>query len=513
VISRSGAVAPDALASSTLLVLTPLAVDRRAVRAGAPSARVVVTGIGPRRARRTAWRAAALAGAGVGVVGACVAIDPELEPGDLVLASEIRHPRGVIDIPAAGIVAGVLRRSGIDVKVGPIVSHPHALLRSERVRLRSSGALAADAESAWLARAAAGRPLCVLRSVVRSRHGSVGRPLGTVTSGARANRALAACAWALERWAEAIAPRTVALAATRASCAGVERAVDAVELSLARRRGAPLYVRKEIVHNAHVVADLERRGAVFVDEVDEVPAGAPVVFSAHGVAPSVRAAAAARDHEVIDATCPLVAKVHAEARRFAHAGYTIVLIGHAGHEEIDGTLGEAPDRTVLIDSVEAVERLDVDDPDRVAYLTQTTLAVDETRAIVEALRRRYPKLVGPRSDDICYATQNRQDAIRELAPACDVILVVGSSNSSNSTRLVEVAGRAGCDAHLIGDETAIDPGWLAGARTVGLSAGASAPEALVQRVARALRGLGATRVEERRVAREFVQFKPPRELR
>jgi 4-hydroxy-3-methylbut-2-en-1-yl diphosphate reductase len=513
VISRPAAVAPEALASSRLLVLTPLAVDRRAVRTGAPSARVVATGIGPRRARRAGWKAAALAGAGVAVVGPCAAIDPDLEPGDLVLASEIRHPRGVIDIPAAGIVAGVLRRSGIDVKVGPLVSHPHGLLRSERARLRASGALAADAESAWLARAAGGRPLCVLRSVVRSRHGSVGRPLGTVASGARANRALAACAWALERWAEAIAPRTVLLAATRASCAGVERAIDAVELALARRPGETLYVRKQIVHNAHVVADLERRGAVFIDEVDDAPEAVPVVFSAHGVAPSVRAAAAARRQAVIDATCPLVAKVHAEARRFARAGYTIVLIGHAGHEEIDGTLGEAPDRTVLIDSVEAVERLDVDDPERVAYLTQTTLAVDETRAIVEALRRRYPKLVGPRSDDICYATQNRQDAVRELAPACDVVLVVGSSNSSNSTRLVEVARRAGCDAHLIDDEGAIDPAWLAQARTVGVSAGASAPEALVRRVVRALRGVGPLRVEDRRVARELVQFKPPRGLR
>jgi 4-hydroxy-3-methylbut-2-en-1-yl diphosphate reductase len=509
----AAAFAPEPLAPERpLLVLAPLALDRRAVRAGAPSAHVLLTGLGPRRARRAAWSASALPGSGVAVVGSCAAIDPDLAPGELVLASEVRHRGGVIDIPAAGIVAGMLRRAGIAVRVGPIVSHPHGLLRSERQRLRSTGALAADAESAWLARAAAGRPICVLRSVVRSRHGSIVRPLGTVASGARANRALAACAWVLERWAEAIAPRAMLLAAPRASCAGVERAIEAVERALEQER-SPLYVRKQIVHNAHVVGELEARGAVFVDEVGEAPERARLVFSAHGVAPAVRAAAAARAQRVVDATCPLVAKVHAEARRFARAGYTIVLIGHAGHEEIEGTLGEAPDRIRLIDSVGAVERLAVDDPERVAYLTQTTLAVDETRAIVDALRRRYPKLVGPRSDDICYATQNRQDAVRELASCCDVMVVVGSSNSSNSMRLVEVARRSGCEAHLIEDETAIEPAWLVGASTIGLSAGASAPESLVRRVTRALGGLGPLAVEERVLTREAVRFKLPRGLR
>jgi 4-hydroxy-3-methylbut-2-enyl diphosphate reductase len=258
-----------------------------------------------------------------------------------------------------------------------------------------------------------------------------------------------------------------------------------------------------------VVADLERRGAVFVEEVDEVPAGATLVFSAHGVSPAVRAAAAARDLNVIDATCPLVNKVHAEARRFSRDGYTIVLVGHEGHEEVDGTLGEAPDRVRVVEDAQGVAALDVDDPQRVAYLTQTTLAVDETDEIVDALRARFPRLTGPRTSDICYATQNRQDAVKALAADCDVVLVVGSANSSNSRRLVEVAERHGAPAHLIDDEASIDPAWLAGRPTVGLTAGASAPEALVQRVLLALRALGATQVSERPTTLETVRFKVP----
>ncbi len=228
------------------------------------------------------------------------------------------------------------------------------------------------------------------------------------------------------------------LASPRASCAGVVRAVEVVERAL-EARGAPIYVRKQIVHNAHVVADLEQRGAIFVEEVDEVPSGSTVIFSAHGVSPAVRAAAAERDLDVIDATCPLVAKVHAEARRFADSGFDIVLVGHEGHEEVDGTVGEAPARTHVIASADEVDSVEVDDPERVAYLTQTTLAIDETAGVVDALRERFPALAGPASSDICYATQNRQDAVRALAADCDVVLVVGSGNSSNSRRLVEVA--------------------------------------------------------------------------
>jgi 4-hydroxy-3-methylbut-2-enyl diphosphate reductase len=302
------------------------------------------------------------------------------------------------------------------------------------------------------------------------------------------------------------------LASPRASCAGVVRAVEIVERVLADR-GAPVYVRKQIVHNAHVVGLLERRGAVFVDEVDEVPEGATTIFSAHGVSPAVRAQARERGLDVIDATCPLVAKVHAEARRFGASGREIVLIGHRGHEEVEGTVGEGPDRTHVISSEEDVERLEVADPDRVAYLTQTTLAVDETASVVEALRRRFPTMAGPSSDDICYATQNRQDAVRALAVDCDAVLVVGSENSSNARRLVEVSERAGCRALLVENAGDIPPDWLAGTRRVGVTAGASAPGALVDEVVHALDGLGGATVSERTVAKEDVHFKLPARLR
>ncbi|MET7421481.1 4-hydroxy-3-methylbut-2-enyl diphosphate reductase [Dactylosporangium sp. NPDC005555] len=310
--------------------------------------------------------------------------------------------------------------------------------------------------------------------------------------------------------------RTVLLAAPRSFCAGVERAIEVVERVLAEDEAdadRPVYVRKQIVHNRHVVADLEARGAVFVDELDEVPDGATVVFSAHGVAPQVRADAAARSLRVVDATCPLVTKVHAEARRFAGRGDTIVLVGHAGHEEVEGTLGEAPDRTVLVETAEDVARLHIEDPLRVSYLTQTTLAVDEVGEVVDALRERFPALRGPGSDDICYATTNRQEAVAAVARDADLVLVVGSANSSNSVRLVELTRRLGTPAHLIDDASEIDPAWLAGARVIGLSAGASAPPRLVEEVIDALRALGPVTVEERRVAAEHQQFSLPSAIR
>jgi 4-hydroxy-3-methylbut-2-enyl diphosphate reductase len=306
--------------------------------------------------------------------------------------------------------------------------------------------------------------------------------------------------------------RTVLLAGPRSFCAGVERAIEVVERVL-EDAGRPVYVRKQIVHNRHVVADLEARGAVFVDELDEVPEGATVVFSAHGVAPQVRAEAEARSLRVVDATCPLVTKVHAEARRFAGRGDTVVLVGHAGHEEVEGTLGEAPDRTVLVESADDVARLRVEDPLRVSYLTQTTLAVDEVGEVVDALRERFPALRGPGSDDICYATTNRQEAVAAIARDADLVLVVGSANSSNSVRLVELARRLGTPAHLIDDASEIDPAWLAGARVVGLSAGASAPPHLVDEVVAALRALGPVTVQERRVAAEHLQFSLPPAVR
>jgi 4-hydroxy-3-methylbut-2-enyl diphosphate reductase len=363
-------------------------------------------------------------------------------------------------------------------------------------------------ESAWLAPAARGVPLVTLRVVLDTHRHELHHPLRTMAGAAIAYRALRRACALVEDWTHALGHREVVLAAPRASCAGVDRAVEIVERAL-EGRGAPVYVRKQIVHNAHVVAQLERRGAIFVDDIDEVPHGATVVFSAHGVSPAVRAAAAERDLDVIDATCPLVAKVHAEARRFAAAGFDIVLVGHDGHEEVDGTMGEAPERTHVIASADDVDRLQVDDPERVAYLTQTTLAIDETTGVVDALRDRFPTLVGPASSDICYATQNRQDAVRALAADCDVVLVVGSGNSSNSRRLVEVAERAGCRAALVENAGEIEPDLIAGRHRVGLTAGASAPEELVDGVVRALGGLGEGSVSERVVAREDVQFKLP----
>ena len=308
------------------------------------------------------------------------------------------------------------------------------------------------------------------------------------------------------------APRRVLLAAPRGYCAGVERAIDIVEVALATY-GAPVYVRKQIVHNLHVVRDLETRGAVFVDELDEVPEGATVVFSAHGVAPSVHAEAGARGLRVIDATCPLVTKVHQEARKFAAKGYDIVLVGHEGHEEVVGTMGHAPRAVHLVGDEDEAARVDVADPERVAYLTQTTLSVDETAGVIDTLRERFPVLAGPRSDDICYATQNRQAAVKALARDCQLVLVIGAENSSNSVRLVEVARSAGARAHLVPEAAAVDPAWFEGVDTVGISSGASAPEWLVDELVAALRERGATEVAEVRTVAEDVHFALPSALR
>lgn len=304
----------------------------------------------------------------------------------------------------------------------------------------------------------------------------------------------------------------VLLAAPRGYCAGVERAVDAVERALAEH-GPPVYVRKQIVHNLHVVRDLERKGAVFVEEETEVPEGAVLVLSAHGSPPEVYRNARARGLRLVDATCPLVTKVHLEARRFAGEGRTILLIGHAGHEEVVGTTGQAPERTVLVQTVEDARTVEVPDPGNVSYLTQTTLSVDEAERIVEALRERFPGIQGPPREDICYATQNRQDAVKEVARRADVVLVIGSDNSSNSNRLAEVARDRGTPAYLVDDETEVDPAWLAGAETVGLTSGASAPERLVERMLGWLAERGFDEVEEVRLAEEHVRFSLPAGLR
>jgi 4-hydroxy-3-methylbut-2-en-1-yl diphosphate reductase len=306
--------------------------------------------------------------------------------------------------------------------------------------------------------------------------------------------------------------KRVVLAAPRGYCAGVDRAVDAVERAL-DIYGAPVYVRKQIVHNIHVVRDLERKGAVFVDEEGEVPEGATVILSAHGVAPEVYRNSAERHLSVIDATCPLVTKVHKEAIRFAADGYTILLIGHEGHEEVIGTSGEAPEHIRLVGDPEEARTVDVPDPERVAYLSQTTLSVDETNDVIRVLRERFPNIQAPPRDDICYATQNRQEAVKEIATRSDVMLVIGSDNSSNSNRLVEVARSLGTPAYLIDDETEIDEVWLDGAETVGVTSGASAPEWLVERVIEDLRARGAEEVEEARVTEEFVEFGLPTGVR
>ncbi len=307
--------------------------------------------------------------------------------------------------------------------------------------------------------------------------------------------------------------KRVLLAEPRGYCAGVDRAVETVEKAL-EKHGAPVYVRKEIVHNRHVVETLQDKGVVFVDETDEVPEGSLLVFSAHGVSPAVHAGAAQRSLRTIDATCPLVTKVHQEAKRFARDDYDILLIGHEGHEEVEGTAGEAPQHVQLVDGPDAVENVTVRDEEKLVWLSQTTLSVDETMETVRRLREKFPKLQDPPSDDICYATQNRQVAVKAMAPECDLVIVVGSRNSSNSVRLVEVALQAGARAaHLIDFAREIDPAWLEGVRTVGITSGASVPEILVKGVVEYLDGAGFHDVQPVTTANETLVFALPRELR
>jgi 4-hydroxy-3-methylbut-2-en-1-yl diphosphate reductase len=306
--------------------------------------------------------------------------------------------------------------------------------------------------------------------------------------------------------------KRVLVAAPRSFCAGVVRAIDIVE-KLLEQNGPPVYVRHEIVHNVHVVRDLEARGAVFVESEDEVPEGELIVLSAHGVAPQVYEKCEERGLKVVDAVCPLVSKVHAEARRYAGRGLKIALVGHAGHVEVEGTMGEAPDSIVLVETPEDARKLEVEDGEQVAYITQTTLSLDDTADVVDTLRERFPDLVGPPSADICYATQNRQDAVKRICEEATVVLVVGSRTSSNANRLVEVAHDRGADAHLIDDEADLDPAWLEGHETVGLTAGASSPDVLVDRVVGRLAELGFGEREEVEITREDVFFRLPAELR
>ena len=374
-------------------------------------------------------------------------------------------------------------------------------------------ALAVDTESAWLAPEDGATPFAVVRAVVDTPDHPLLRP-GTVTRGIAALAALRRAAPVIAAWCAALGEREVLLAGPRSFCAGVDRAIATVEQAL-ERHGAPVYVRRQIVHNRHVVADLERRGAVFVREADEVPPGSVLVLAAHGVAPSVRRTAASRHLAVVDATCPLVTKVHAGVRRAAGRGDTVFLIGHAEHEEVEGTVGEAaeaPGTVVVVASEAEAETVTAPDPARVAAAVQTTLAVDEAERIAAVLRRRFPALVEPRSADICYATTNRQAAVRAVAAEADRLVVVGSANSSNSVRLAEVGARAGVAARRVDDAGELDLAWLAGTRRIAVTAGASAPDHLVDGVVDVLRGLGPVTVTPRPTTTEDVHFTLPKEV-
>jgi 4-hydroxy-3-methylbut-2-en-1-yl diphosphate reductase len=496
-------------AGAGLLVLAPLLIEANAVRRGftRPTSKVKHTGMGATRSVKSTARSKHGPFSAMVVMGTAAGLAADLSPGDLVVATQVSDGETTIELPGADLLAAELRRAGLNARAGRIIQVKKIINSSERTRLAADGFIAADMESAALAAVAAGRPVAVIRAVSDGGFGS-----GMITGGIAALRVLRAAAPVAERWAAACRERTVLLAGPRSFCAGVERAIEIVERAL-ELRGAPVYVRKQIVHNTRVVADLEERGAIFVEELDEVPNGATVVFSAHGVAPAVRSDAVQRSLQVIDATCPLVSKVHAEARRFAKDGYTVALIGHAGHEEVEGTLGEAPDSTVLVQTAADVELLSVADPSKIAYLMQTTLAIDEAADVSGALREKFPQMRAPGSDDICYATTNRQAAVHAVAVEADLVLVAGSKNSSNSVRLVERSEREGTPAHLIDGATDIDLSWLTDASVVGLTAGASAPPAVVSEIITALSGLGTVTVTERVTTTESVQFGLPREVR
>jgi 4-hydroxy-3-methylbut-2-enyl diphosphate reductase len=494
-----------------LLIVTALRSEYAALAGRVGDARLERCGMGPARVRAWLPSGAELKPSAVVIVGVAGGLDPSLRPGDVVVASEVRAPHKRVVLRAGAPLVAELRQLGLRVRRGPMLSRETLIGGAdEREVLAETGALAVDMESADIAAAFADRgiPVAVLRVIVDTATVPLMRP-ATIYAGVKALSVLRRIGPVLERWAALAGRRTAVLAAPRSFCAGVDRAIDIVDAAL-QRHPHPVYVRRQIVHNAHVVHDLERRGAVFVDELDEVPDGTTVVFSAHGVAPAVRDEAARRGLNVIDATCPLVAKVHTEARRFATRGDTVLLIGHDGHDETEGTLGEVPGRITLVQSPEEAEQIQVEDPAHVSLLMQTTLAVDDAADTVEVLRRRFPLIESPPTDDICYATTNRQQAVKNVAAECDIVIVLGSRNSSNSLRLVEVAERAGAPAHLVDDATEILPEWLVGATRVGITAGASAPPHLVDEVIATLRSFGPTDVVERVHTTEDITFTLPK---
>ncbi|MGB8180473.1 MAG: 4-hydroxy-3-methylbut-2-enyl diphosphate reductase [Acidimicrobiales bacterium] len=491
--------------TAELEVITPLRIESFAF-GGADT----VIGAGRDKAQKSGAKLAARLNehTAVALVGVAGGLAPELTPGDVIIASELRSTESSTsrNLPGSSLLSAEFRRARFSVYHGPLVTSPSYVSAGDRAELAASGALAVDMESSWVMDYLPNNPLAVVRAI------SDTSSRGPVRGGLRALGTLAQTRAPLERWAKACGEHEIILASPRSFCAGVERAIETVERAL-EQFGAPVYVRRQIVHNLHVVRRLEGLGAVFVEELTEVPDGATVVLAAHGVSPEVKREGAERESlTVIDATCPLVAKVHTEARRYAAQNYNMVLIGHGDHEEVQGTLGEAPDQIQLVESVGDVATLHLDSRP-VAYLTQTTLATDETAEIIEALRERYPDVTGPSTNDICYATQNRQDAVRSIAHRCDLMLVVGSANSSNTARLVEVAQREGCRAELIEDVSQLELSWLSGARSIGVTAGASVPEMLVDGVIRSLASLGPVHLSEERIVQETVHFALPTRVR
>lgn len=523
-----------------LLLMAPLRLEARAVSQGAPDARVVRTGAGPLRSCRSVAELTAEVphpgnrrfpnplqdsdsptrpGASqspvraVAVAGLAGGLRDDLEPGTVVVANRVIDEAGNVaaQLSSAALLAAELTARGHKAVVGTVISARNVVQGSQRrAVLASLGAVAVDTETAWLLTNEWGLPSVAVRVIVDT-PGRELRSLATVTSGIKALGVLSRAARVIAEWSDSLDEREIVLASPRSFCAGVDRAIQTVEKAI-DKFGAPVYVRRHIVHNRHVVADLEARGAVFVRDLDEVPDGATVIFSAHGVAPSVRRIAADRGLSVVDATCPLVSKVHHEVRRFAARSMQVVLIGHAGHDETEGTLGEAPNIS-LVENPADVARLEVSDPERLAYVTQTTLSPDDVASVVGELTRRYPGVVGPASADICYATQNRQDAVRMIAPKCSMVIVVGSPSSSNANRLVEVARRHGSKAVLVEDERDLRFEHVRGASVLGVTAAASTPPHVVDAVVDALRSFGPTHITQVSTVAENASFSLPMEVR
>lgn len=497
--------------ASRLLILAPLEIEARALRVSTSdrgdTTQVVKIGMGSKKAAQAAKHLADRAGGAVAIAGLCGGLLPGVDRGDIIVASEVRGPNGaVIVLPSAPAVAQALRLAGLNVRVGPILSVKHAVFGSRRGRLGRSGAMGIDMESYWLLQGltdvdqhgkdpvAASASFCVIRAV----SDTIGAGLfgGMVPTGwLKACRSLRRCGAALEVWASAVGSRQVLLARPRSFCGGVKGAIRLTEEALAIN-GAPVYVLHEIVHNRHVVDHFKERGVVFVPDIAEVPAGELLVFSAHGVGQAERERAARRGLRVVDATCPLVAKVHAKAKSFAERGLHVVLIGKKGHDEVMGVMGEAPDSIQLVENLEDIEQLDLDGGRNIAVLTQTTLIPHQVEDLIAALEQRFPGRIVPPGLDVCYASQERQHAVRRVAPHCDLMLVLGSPNSSNSKRLVEEAAQVGTSARLVDDESEVDLAWLSGVQTLGLTAGASAPESLLERMIDFVGSLGECDVRE-----------------